>query len=148
MAKKTTDTRTLELIKQVQRQKEEISQAEKPNWVTNCSFSYSHNKTNDAINLHVEASVQNLLLIGVFLKERERGYNDLAKEMGVEAPAFSWQGFSVSDWLTDIKNRINKIQIASKKKKLEVLESRLNSVISPELRAELELQAIEEELNS
>lgn len=42
--------------------------------------------------------------------------------------------------------RIMKIQIASEKEKLESLETRLNKIISPEKRAELELEAIEAEL--
>lgn len=141
-----TDQKTLDLIKEVKRQKEEISQAERPNWITNCSFSHTEGKQNDQINLHVEANVKTLIMIVAFLKDRERSYNEAAAELGVEAPAFSWSGFSVADWISDIKSRINKIQIASKRKKLETLEARLNAIISPELRTEMELEAIMGEL--
>jgi hypothetical protein len=40
----------------------------------------------------------------------------------------------------------NKVQIASKREKLSKLEERLKKIISPELQAELELEAIESEL--
>lgn len=148
MAKKaTTDQKTLDLIKEVKNRKAEISRLEKPNWITNCSFSYIEGDLNRAANIHVEASVKNLIGYAAHLTEKERAYNQAVTALGIDdAPKFTWDGFSVADWLEDIKTRINKIQIASKKKKLEVLESRLNAIISPELKAELELEAIAEEL--
>ena len=87
-----------------------------------------------------------LVEIAAFLQEKEKSYYEAAKALGVSAPDFIWQNFSVADWLEDIKTRIDKIQIADKRKKLETLEKRLNKVVSPELRAEMELEAIEEEL--
>ena len=144
MAKKT-DQKTLDLIKEVKRRKEEISKIEKPNWITNCSFSYNEGSAS-RVNIHVEASVKNLVSMAAFLRDREHSYDETAKVMGVDAPAFTWDGFTVADWVEDIKSRINKVQIASKKKSLEALEERLNAIISPELRAELELEAIAGEL--
>ena len=151
MAKTKTDTKTLELIQEVKRQKKDIAKAERPSWTTNCSFSYNENGGNAsfrrAVNLHVESNIHNLICIASFLRDKLKSYNETAAELGVEAPDFTWQGFSVNDWLEDIKLRINKVQIASKKKKLEALEERLNKIISPELRAEMELEAIQNELN-
>ena len=143
--KTNTDDKTLQLINAVKVQKEEISKAERPTWITNCSFSYTE-RPNDAINIHVEANIRNLVCIAAFLKEKEKSYKEAAETLGVDAPAFTWGGHSVNEWLEDLKLRINKIQIASKKKKLEILESRLNAIISPELRAKMELEAIANEL--
>jgi hypothetical protein len=42
MAKK--DQTTLSLIKEVQRQKQEIAKAERPSWNTNLSFSFSESR--------------------------------------------------------------------------------------------------------
>lgn len=144
MAKKS-DEKTLELINEVSRQKKEIEKAERPNWITNCSFSYDG--AGMPTNIHVEASVRNLICISAFLVEREKSYKEAAALLGVtDPPEFNWGGFKAQDWHEDIKTRINKIQISSKKKKLETLESRLNSIISPELRAEMELEAIQRDL--
>jgi len=67
--------------------------------------------------------------------------------LGVESPEkFTWGGYPVADWIDDIKLRIAKIRIETKKKRLELLESRLAAVISPELKAQMELEAIEQEL--
>lgn len=144
MAKKT-DQKTLDLIKEVARQKEEISKAEKPNWLTNCTF--QGDDKSQITNIHVESNLKNLINIVAFLQQKETAYNVAAKTLSVEAPAFEWGGFKVSDWVEDVKTRLNKVQIATKRKKLEALETRLNSIISPELRAELELEAISAELS-
>ena len=62
-------------------------------------------------------------------------------------PAFTWNGYSVLDWLHDIKLRVGQIRIKAQREKLQELEARLDKIISPERRRELELQAIERELN-
>jgi len=141
------DKKTLDLIKEVKRRKEEISKAERPNWKTNCSFSPTNGRQNDAINLHVTKDVQTLVSCAALLREQERAYNEAATDLSVDAPEFTWGGFPVSEWLDDIKTRINKTQIATKKSQLEKLETRLNAIISPELRRDMELEAIAAELD-
>lgn len=139
------DDKTLQLMEQVKKQKEEISKAEKPNFSTNCAFSYT-GKANDTINLHAERYVENLIDMAGFLHDKEKRYKDAEILLDVKGPPFKWLGYSVEEWLGDIKLRINKIQITSKKKKLEALESRLNAIISPELKRAMELEAIAKEL--
>ena len=144
-----SDKKTLELIQEVRRQKREIEKAEKPNWLTNCSFSYSEgSESAKTVNLHQESNVRNLVMLVAFLLEREKSYKTAIAELKVDCPAFSWGGFATTDWISDVKTRIAKIQIASKRKKLEVLEGRLNNVISPELRAQMELEDIQNELGA
>lgn len=136
-----TDDRTLNLIKEVAKQKEEISKAERPNWITNCSFKFIEG--GQAINLHVESDLRVLISICADLQGREEAYEKAVELLGLsDAPPYVIGGFSTDAWIADIKSRINKIQIATKRKKLEALEARLNSIISPELRAEIELEAI------
>lgn len=143
-----TDKRTIELINEVKRRKQEIAKIEKPNWKTNLSFCFVEGKKNDAIALHTVANVKTLISMAAFLMERRDNYEKAAKLLGVEQPPeFTWDGFSVEDWLEDFKMKISKIQIVSKRKKLEELEQRLGKIISPELRAEMELEAISEELS-
>lgn len=141
----STDQKTLDLIKEVARQRAEIAQAEKPNWKTNCNFSWVEGKA-DVIVLHVEKDIKKLIQIAAFLAEKESSYLDMAAQLGVEAPPFTWNGYGVGEWIEDIKARINKIQINTKKAKFELLEERLNKIISPELRAQMELEAIANEL--
>lgn len=142
-----TDKKTLELIQLVKTQRAEIAKAEKPSYKTNLSFPFIEGRMNDAINLHVETKIPTLIGIASFLLDRAKNYDEAAKALGVEnPPEFTWNGFTLKDWLDDLKAKIAKIQIESKKRKLAALEERLNKVISPELRAEMELEAIEAEL--
>ena len=55
---------------------------------------------------------------------------------------FKWLGFTFDQWKADIKTRIDKIQISKKKKELEELEVRLDKLISPELKQQMELEEI------
>jgi len=143
-----TDKKTLELIAQVKAKRAAIAKAEKPAYKTNCSFSYIEGNRGSATNIHVETDVKKLILMAAFLAERQGSYRNAAlKLLGVEnPPEFTWDGFTADEWIGDIKMRVMKIQISTEKKKLEALEDRLNKIISPEKRAELELAAIEEEL--
>ncbi len=146
MAKKT-DTQTLNLIKEVNKRKAEISKLEKPNYKTNLSFSYDERKPNDSINVHVEMSIKNLIDMAAFVKAKAVAYYDVASMvMEGTPPPFTWMNFTHEDWLDDIKTRINKLHITQKKKQLETLEARLNSIISPELRAQIVLDEITSEL--
>ena len=147
MAKKAVDTKTLQLIAEVKKQKSEIARADRPTWRTNCSFSYLEGSS-QTTNLQVESDVRKLIGIAAFVEEKHASYASAASSLSVESPpAFTWCGFSREDWIEDIKTRLMKIQIAAKRRKLEVLEERLNSIISPELRAQIELEAIARELN-
>lgn len=139
------DDITLKLINEVNRRKAEIAKAERPTWKTNCSFAYVEGNP-ATTNLHVASNIRDLVCIASFLRDKEKSYANAAKELGVDAPKFSWCGSSVEDWLEDIKTRISKLEIASRRKKLEELESRLNSIISPDLRRQMELEAIQKEL--
>ena len=149
MAKESADKTTLALIAEIKRRRAEIAKADRPQWLTNSAFSFVEGTSSQVINLKVVSNIRDLIMIAAFLRERETHYASAAKELGVESPpVFTWNGFSVSDWVEDLKTRIAKIQIATKQQKLAALESRLEAVISPELRREMELAQIAEELGS
>lgn len=141
-----TDKKTLDLIALINKKKSEIDKAEKPNWKTNCSFSYKEGTPTDLVNIHVESNVMKLVSMASYLIDMEDKYKKAATFLEVEAPAFKWNGYPVSDWLEDIKARINKVQITNKKSSLNVLEQRLNQIVSPELRAQIELEEIARQL--
>jgi hypothetical protein len=48
----------------------------------------------------------------------------------------------VDEWKEDFQTRVNQISVQEKRKELAELESRLNAIISPELKAQMELDAI------
>jgi hypothetical protein len=142
------DETTLKLIEEVKRRRLEISKAERSTWLTNSSFAYVEGSSN-TVNIKVVADLKQLISIAAFLKGQEANYKAAATELGVESPpVFTWGGFSLSDWMEDLKTRIAKIQLESKRQKLAALEARLDAVISPELKREMELAKIAEELDN
>jgi len=135
-----TDKQVLDLVNLAKKKKAEISKAEKPDWKTNCSFGYVA-ESSQRMNIQTIADVDALVAILGFLLVQQSGYVEAAEALGVNSE-FKWLGFPVFDWQTDIQTRINKIQINKKKIELDVLEQRLNKLISPELRTKLELEEI------
>ena len=133
-----------DLFKVVQTKKAEIAKAEKPNWLTNSSFGYDK-YSSTRINLNVCADVDELISMLEFLVTKRNSNIEAQKILGTNN-TFKWLGFTFDDWATDIKTRLDKIQITKKKKDLEVLETRLNGLVSKEMRDQMELEAISKEL--
>jgi hypothetical protein len=59
---------------------------------------------------------------------------------------YSSQNFPVKDWLGDLQQRVRFIGIAAEKKKLQTMETKLNSLTSEEQRRQLALAELEKEL--
>ena len=144
-----TDTRVLALINQVKQQRADLKALDHPTYRTNCSFSWTGGagKVVDNVNIRTQ-SVEDLIRIGAFLDVLSARYGALVTEMQVDAQPFSWGGYTAEDWLHDIKILADSKQINARRAKLAALEARLDAVISPELRREMELERLELEIGS
>lgn len=142
-----TDKKVRELYDKVQAKKDEIKKAERPNWVTNCAFNFDPRASgvNTMANIQTVSDTSELVRMLGFLAVQKAAYETAAKELEVKSP-FKWGGYSYDDWRTDFKTRIAKIKITDKKKELENLEKRLDAILSPELKAQFELEKITAEL--
>ncbi len=141
-----SDEQVKKLFEIVAKKKKEIQEVESPKWRTNCVFNWTrYTGSTNKTTINAENSIDKLVDVYEFVAAKEKSWNWAASQLGV-TKKFDWGGYSVADWQHDIQLRINKIQIAQKKKELETLESRLSAVLSPELKAELELEAIAKEL--
>lgn len=136
----TTDTQVQELFKIVQNKKAEVAKAEKPSWETNCTFRPDPNSS-ASHNIQILAKVGDLVDIMSFLLQKEAFHKQANEALGTNVD-FDWQGFTLEQWKADLKTRISKIEISKKKKELELLEGRLNKLVSPEMRMKLELEEI------
>ena len=58
-----------------------------------------------------------------------------------------WYGSTVDDWIEDIQTRIGIVGLNKKRQQLKLLEDRLDLIISPELKRQMEIEAIQKELN-
>jgi len=146
MAKtKKQDVVVQKLIDAAQEKRKAIELAEKPIWLTNSSFSYDEDGGSNRKNIRVISDVGDLVKIQAFLNQKYQSYAVAAQTLDYEEP-FTWLGFSHEDWSADFKVMATKINITKEKKKLEAIENRLNKLISPELKQQMELEAISKEL--
>lgn len=128
-----------ELIKITQTKKAEIEKAEKPTWNTNCLFSFDN--TSSKINIRTVSSIFELVSILSFVISKEKDFATANELLGTKEK-MEYLGFSKEDWTSDLKTRINQINITAKRKELEKIELQLDGLISKERREELQLQAL------
>jgi hypothetical protein len=151
MAKMSADQKDAQvdnLLRIVAQQKAEIARSERPKWETNCSFGYNEDSNAGRINLQVTSNVDELTKALAFLIEKERAYSAAADILGQSDATFKWMGYTLGQWQSDFLTRVGKIQIAAKRKKLELAEEALGKLISKERREELELERLTKELGA
>ena len=83
--------------------------------------------------------------IAAAVKVHQLGYDAAVEELGTGG-TFKFFGYTPDQWMADIKTRLTKLNVEKEKRNLSKLEDRLDKIISPELRAKMELEAIEKEL--
>lgn len=74
-------------------------------------------------------------------------YSCLIKELNVASNS-TYYGFTIKDWKEDLKTRLNQITIDSKQKELDVLETRINSLVTTEQRRAMELDQLQKILEA
>lgn len=147
--KPDADDKIMQLLDTVQKQKEAIAQAERPSYRTNMTFSFVDGDLSKAVNLRTVSDVGQLIKIASYVRYSAAAYEEAAKAiLGVDEkpPAFLWCNYTATDWTHDIKLRVGQLRLKIQRDRLADLESRLDKILTPERRRELELLAIEREL--
>lgn len=143
----TTDTKVLELFAKVRAKQKAIKTDENLKFLTNCSFSTTPEISLSRVNLHAVQSQDDLVEFYTFLLLKESFSALVAKELEIEVDS-RHMGFPISSWKNDIKNRVKQLKLIKEKKDLKTLETRLDALVSPEQRREMELEAISKELGA
>lgn len=139
------DDKISQLFEVVQRQKADVETAEKESkqsWKTNCSFQMDGVAAPINIQTANEASVKKVAMTILQHRDYARQVESLL-DLPFDGKV---NGFSHNDWLADCKKRITVMGLRAKKAQLEELETRLNAIISPEQRRQMELEAITKSL--
>lgn len=130
MAQKN-DERIMQLKQQIETKRKELAnQTDRFTPVTNCLLVIDK----VAYNLHVESS--ELLLIKVNMIAMS------AKDLGLDISKVIISGYSLADWLDDIKNYMKVQSYKDEKRKLNQLEKQLDALLSDDKRTELEIDSI------
>jgi hypothetical protein len=142
-----SDIQVKALLDIVNKKKAEIAALEvKSNWVTNCAFKYNVNN-HDLINVQTAnhniqtRSTEEVIDILVFLLNLESNHNKACEILGLDTK-FIYLGYTLDEWTTDLKTRLSRLSISTKKAELATLEKRLNNLMSADLKTQLELDEI------
>ena len=129
------DTKILELKKQIQLKKEELTkQNSRFNAVTNCSIELNENRIN--INtLQRDGLMDTLIKLNIIRLS--------VTDLGLENE-YKISGYLVSEWMQDIKSRLEILSRKDEERKLKIMEDKLVKLLSEEKKTELEIEEIAE----
>jgi hypothetical protein len=139
------DKLVMELFQRVQDKKAEIEKVSRPQWETSCTIGYNPDSVQDRTNIQTVVDLKKLVELASFLIIKEGAWKEAAKAIGVSTP-FSWMGYTKDQWFADFRTRAAAIEINTKKKELQRLEDKLNTLVTVEQRREMELEKIAKEL--
>lgn len=140
------DEKIDQLLATVKTQRAEVDSTEKVAkrpWETNCSFHPV--QASAPINIQT-ASMDMVHHIMAELLVKHNASGAAAELLGIPAVAPRYSGFTFEQWTADLQKRVAVITLNEKRKKFDEMEERLNKLVSPEKRREMELAALEAEL--
>lgn len=142
MAKKqnSSDTLILQLKEKINKQQIELDSISKPNWKTNCSI------TVDGIrhNLHV-IDVDKCVDVAAYVLGTFNHKLEAISFLEVKTHPLL-QGYKSSDWLHDLKLRVDILRKREKEQELKQLNADLDELLSHDKKVELRLAKIAESL--
>lgn len=140
------DAQVTALFNILQTKKAELEETKKAigkQWATNCSLHLAGLSSPTNIQTASEDAILGLMAYLLMTQDyRDRA----AKELGIPAVS-KFAGAEFSEWIQDCKKRIAKLSVESKKTELDTLETRLNAIVSPEQKRQLELEALTKALS-
>ena len=99
----------------------------------------------NSINLNTVREPKQFVRILAVLLAQSDYFEKACKSLGTKA-TFTWGGFSKSSWVHDIKNRVDSIALAEKKKSLALIKKQLDELMSPEMKRKQKLEELEKAL--
>ncbi|WP_010497771.1 hypothetical protein [Paenibacillus elgii] len=127
------DQKILELKKQIEEKKKKIGKSQKFTPTTNCSIELDGVRHNIQI-LQKDQIVQ--------LMVKLNSYTMSARDLGV-LDDYSISGYSVMDWISDLKSKLDFMNRKEEEQKLKAMEAKLDQLLSEDKKVELEINAIE-----
>lgn len=127
------DKRILALREKIAEKKKELGKVKRFNPITNCSLELDGSRYNlNVINMKQATT----LLIKLNMYKRSAEDLDLFTELIIS-------GYSVEDWMTDVKQVLDILHKKEEEKKLREMESKLEQLLSEEKKVALELDDID-----
>ncbi|MEC4565513.1 hypothetical protein L8C07_06105 [Paenibacillus sp. CMAA1739] len=131
------DQKILELKKQIEAKKKQISKSQKFVPVTNCSIEV------DGIRHNIQVLTKEQ---AISLMVKLNSYAMSADNLGL-LHNYTISGFSVVEWIEDLKSKLDFMTRKEEEQKLKTMESKLDKLLSNDKKVELEISEIESLLN-
>ena len=128
------DERILMLKEQIEEKKKELGKQPRFSPITTCLF----DREGCRVNIHTLTSIKDINAMLVFFN----AYVVSARDLGLDCAEVELDGFSVLDWMEDLKSKKAVVEYAAKKEQLTTLEKKLDKLLSDDKKTELEIDAI------
>ena len=96
----------------------------------------------DHININAITDIKVAANSLALILENKSAYENACKALGIESE-YNYGGYSIEDWITDLKLRVKIIQWNAKQAEFNAISKKLDGLISEDLRTEKELGDIE-----
>lgn len=130
------DEKILALKKTIEKRKEELGKKEPFAPLTSCSLDFEGTR----YNLHAINDMNTLAYIMCKLHALEMAATDLE----IDSSMLVLSGFSVSDWMHDLKAKTALVKRQTKENELKAFEKKLDALLSADKKTELEIDSIAE----
>lgn len=138
------------LIARIRERKAAIKSVGDGTYKSNQLFSFTDGNNNVAVNLNTVSDIGVLAKMYAFLLVLNEKYEVVIKEVfGEDAkkyPPFVWHGYQFDTWVHDIKLRISRLRVSEQQAELKSWQTRLESLISPERKRQLEAEELAREI--
>ena len=137
------DNRILELKKKIEQERATLKESNgrfQP--ITSCILEFAGQK----YNLNAMSANDLLLLLGM-LSVMEQVTTKVAEEMQFIKPA-TVNGYLLTEWIVDVRKKLNQVLYREKKAKLNKLEKQLTDLLTGETQTKLKVDNLEDELNN
>ncbi|GED72344.1 hypothetical protein BRE01_60460 [Brevibacillus reuszeri] len=129
----SNDQKILVLKKQIEDKKSKLSKSEKFTPVTNCSIEV------DGVRHNIQVLNKEQLIT---LMVKLNTYAIAAKDLDL-LNEYNISGYNVTDWIADLKAKLEFLGRKEEERKLKAMESKLDQLLSSEKKVELEIGEIE-----
>lgn len=131
------DERILKLKKEIELKKEKIGKASRFSPITNCSIELDGVRKNLQVLTKEELTMTLVKLNSLRLSAVDLKILD----------NFEISGYNLTDWITDITNKLNILNKKDEERQLKAMEDKLTKLLSDGKKVELEINEIESLLN-
>lgn len=143
---KKQDEQVQDLLKILKEKREKLANLNAPEWKANSTFKFGRGEA-DSFEVRTN-SIDTVFISALgFLMDREKSFNVASKELDLERE-FRWFGHTVEEWKEDFKTRLAQIEVEKEKAEVEILEAKVNRLMSPELKKQIELDKLTQELST